>query len=82
MTKKEPKLKYGFYSQQAVDKGFPTHIWKSPSGIEREVTGVYWDEEAETCKWTDKMFVGRVIEFVRQGRPDTTGKILYKERYS
>lgn len=66
----EPKL-YGVYSQAASEQ-FGTVIYKGVNGSEVSVTAVYSDKESPDYKWPDKVLIGEVTQFVRQGRPSSS----------
>lgn len=59
--------KYAFYSQLAVDKGFPTIFWAKPDGKEVEATVVLDDEDGKGYFFNDKRCLGEVTHYLRQG---------------
>ncbi len=62
----------GVYSQKAVTCGCGTSIWLTEGGKEVEVIGVYSSEAQARSqeRWKDLVVVGRVVRFLRQGRPE------------
>lgn len=61
---------YGYYSKAAVADGHASAIYKTEHGTEVEVTLVTRAEHGTSYEWADKKCVGRVIEFVRPGKPE------------
>ena len=61
----------GVYSRRCVALGYPTSIWAGADGHEHEVIGVYRSiAEARLREpWDDLEIVGRMLRFVRPGRP-------------
>jgi len=69
----EGKQYYGWFSPRAAED-FGTFFYTTPSGETVEVTEVSTDPEGHGYKWSDKVAVGKVGEFIRQGRE---GRIVY-----
>lgn len=59
---------YGWFSQQAIDHGCGTCFYRTAKGGVVEVTCVNLDPAGESYKWEDKVCVGKVTEWVRDGR--------------
>ena len=62
-------MRYGFYSQEAVDFGCGTIAWEAADGREVIVTCVCNDEAGTGYGWKDKVCVGPVVRFLRQLAP-------------
>lgn len=58
--------KYGWYSEKAVKEGHGSHIYSTPDGGEVEVTTV--GTETHKYYWDDKVFVGEVLQGLRDGQ--------------
>jgi len=68
------RLQRAWFSQEAVNEGHPSHIYKTVDGDEVECTAVTDRSEADVAwrefyAWKDAVFVGEVSEYVRQGKP-------------
>lgn len=55
----------GWFSQIAIDRGWPTFIYLTPDGKEIEVTAVSQDD---SYPFPDKVLLGPVVKFLRFGR--------------
>lgn len=53
---------------------YGTVFWSTPEGGEIEVTGVT-STDAHGYWWTDVVFVGRAVEWVRDGQPGRQRKL-------
>lgn len=63
------KCLYAWYSQIAINNGNATFIYLRPDGSEIEVSVVAFGPQRNVkWDWPDIQPMGRVIEFVRQGR--------------
>lgn len=62
----------GVYSRAHVARGHPTMIWLGADGQEKEVTATYGSEAEAFARepWGDLEIVGRVVKYLRPGRPD------------
>lgn len=71
---------YGFFSQQYVDAGLPTSIYRRPDGQEFECCFVAADP-AYTNGWSDFTALGEVGQWLRCGRKaNATKQWLHAER--
>jgi len=59
--------RYGFYSERAAEI-YGTFWWSTSDEKEVEVTAVYLDEEGRNYKQNDKISVGIVIKYIKQGK--------------
>lgn len=57
----------GYYSAEQAEK-FGTVIRQGPNGTEVECTCICSSTNCSECKWTDKVCVGEVGEYLRQGK--------------
>ena len=69
---------YGWYSAQSAAKGYGTFIYERADGTEVEVTQVSSDPAGSHYNWPDKVCVGEVTTFRRQGQPRTDGQMAFK----
>lgn len=69
MSEQAKKIRYGFFSQAAVDSGCGSAEYKTPDGKLVEVTCVSSKRDDQDYRWPDKVFVGEVTEFVRTLTP-------------
>lgn len=58
---------YGYYSEKGAEVG-GTCFYLTPEGKEVEVSCAGLDREGTGYMWPDKVFVGEITEYVRQGR--------------
>lgn len=67
----EKEAYVGVYSVKSVARGNPTSIWLGVDGAEHEVIAVYKTESQARSQepWDDLRVVGRVLRYVRPGRP-------------
>lgn len=68
-------MQYGFFSKKAVNMGSHTSVYEldadgRPCG-EAEVCCVYDDQVGADYRWDDKQCVGRVGNWLRDGRTGT-----------
>ena len=61
---------YGFYSEQAILSGCGSSIYEDLEGNMVEVTCVTPCPNGEEYNWTDKVFVGEVRKWIRQGKEE------------
>lgn len=73
------KVKYGWYSERAVDMGGAVVVWETPLGDEVEVTGVTSDLEGKGYAYEDKMFVGEVTRYLRTTTRSNTRTVLFDD---
>lgn len=71
----EGPILHGFYSEWAALQG-GTVIYATQDGREVEVTGVYQTKEKgkREYPWADKVYVGEVTKWLRDGRLAANGK--------
>ena len=62
----------GVYSKARVAKGNPTTIWLGVDGQEKEITATYASEDEAFAHedWGEVEVVGRVVKYLRPGRPE------------
>jgi hypothetical protein len=77
---------HAWYSAEAAEE-FGTYIYSKADGTTVEVTAVYESKELgeEKYKWCDKVYLGEVDKYVRQGReglwPDCLDEPYYEDEY-
>jgi len=65
---------FGFISQESINRGHSTCLYRDKNGKITEISLVSDDPEY-VCGWPDAVALGEVGEFHSRGRPDTTGVI-------
>jgi hypothetical protein len=69
MTPQQPQALCGWYSQEAAER-FGSCFYSTPDGDEVEVTCVFATSDTADYRWSDKVNVGPVVAWLREGRPD------------
>jgi hypothetical protein len=71
----EEEIMYGFFSKEALRMGCPSYIYTTPNlksssvDIVVEVTTVTTDPLGRSYDWKDKVCVGPVDRYLREGKP-------------
>lgn len=68
------KVLKAYWSDQYVAKGYPTCFWKTEQSCEVEVCLI--SSDPSRIGWTDFRYIGDVVQYVREGGPDTSGLLL------
>lgn len=69
---------HAVFSEQAANT-FGSSIYLNPDGKEVEVTNVYSSEENDNYNWVDKVYVGEVKTWLRQGRSPLSGECWWDD---
>jgi len=62
------KKQYGAYSKEAAAQ-HGSEIYRTPDGKEVEVTTRSYDPDFSYYLWGDKLSVGEITQWIRQGQP-------------
>ena len=65
MTDIMSKERYGFYSVEAEKNGYGVFLYETETGEAVAVTCTSFDEEGSDYLWSDKVFKGKVVKYIR-----------------